>query len=339
MLDRVRAVTEPRAELVRFDGDDVGQRFDVLPLTVLTESMARAVGYDHRRFRPNLLIAGAPDDAELHWAGYGLRIGEALIGVRNRRSRCVMTTFDPDTLEQDPMVLLHVVRSFNGRVALDCWVERPAWCASVTGSRWSSFRQDWRRDQSPRSRPDAVRGRPRRPPIRRAQPRAGHRCGANGLRPLRARARAVDVAVPLRARFRGVAARRRRRGDAANAGRRTDAPCRRPGLLPGRARWCARRSQRLGRDCALRDAVGRRADERGDLSRHADVRAARSRLRAPREARRADRVLGDARRAPATAPAPTSRSATRRRRGRSAGDSRAHAPPASSCGSASCPRR
>jgi uncharacterized protein len=36
-----------------------------------------------------------------------------------------MTTFDPDTLEQDPTVLLHVVRSFGGRVALDCRVERP----------------------------------------------------------------------------------------------------------------------------------------------------------------------------------------------------------------------
>ena len=124
-LARVRAVTEPRAQLVRFDGEDVGQRFDVLPLTVLTESMARAVGYDRRRFRPNLLIADAPDDAELEWAGYGLRVGEALVGVRNRRSRCVMTTFDPDTLEQDPMVLLRVVRSFGGRVALDCWVEEP----------------------------------------------------------------------------------------------------------------------------------------------------------------------------------------------------------------------
>ena len=122
-LAQVRAVTEPRAELVRFDGFDRGQRFDVQPLTVLTESMARAVGYDHRRFRPNVLISGAPGDAELEWVGFGLRVGEALIGVRNRRSRCVMTTFDPDTLEQDPMVLLHVVRSFNGRVALDCWVE------------------------------------------------------------------------------------------------------------------------------------------------------------------------------------------------------------------------
>jgi len=119
---RVRAVTEPGAELVRFEGLDHGQRFDVLPLTVLTESMAGAVGYDRRRFRPNVVIAGAPDDAELEWAGYGLRIGGALIGVRNRRSRCVMTTFDPDTLEQDPMVLLRVVHSFGGRVALDCWV-------------------------------------------------------------------------------------------------------------------------------------------------------------------------------------------------------------------------
>jgi uncharacterized protein YcbX len=125
VLERVREVTEPRAELVRFEGADRGQRFDVLPLTVLTDSMARAVGYDHRRFRPNLLIAGAPDGAELEWEGFGLRIGEALIGVRNRRSRCVMTTFDPDTLEQDPMVLLRVVQSFSGRVALDCWVERP----------------------------------------------------------------------------------------------------------------------------------------------------------------------------------------------------------------------
>jgi uncharacterized protein YcbX len=124
-LERVRAVTEPGAELVRFAGVDAGQRFDVLPLTVLTEPMARAVGYDHRRFRPNVLIADAPDDAELEWAGYGLRIGDALIGVRNRRSRCVMTTFDPDTLEQDPMVLLRVVRSFGGRVALDCWVAEP----------------------------------------------------------------------------------------------------------------------------------------------------------------------------------------------------------------------
>ena len=159
VLERVRAVTEPQAELVRFEGVDHGQRFDVLPLTVLTESMARAVGYDRRRFRPNLLIADAPDDAELHWAGYGLRVGGALIGVRNRRSRCVMTTFDPDTLEQDPTVLLRVVRSFGGRVALDCWVERPGEVRVGDQVEVVELPAGLACDQSPRSRTDAVRGR------------------------------------------------------------------------------------------------------------------------------------------------------------------------------------
>lgn len=36
-----------------------------------------------------------------------------------------MTTSDPDTLEQDPSVLVRVVREFGGTVALDCWVETP----------------------------------------------------------------------------------------------------------------------------------------------------------------------------------------------------------------------
>ena len=36
-----------------------------------------------------------------------------------------MTTFDPDTLEQDPGVLRRIVHSFGGEVALDCWVVEP----------------------------------------------------------------------------------------------------------------------------------------------------------------------------------------------------------------------
>jgi MOSC domain-containing protein len=124
-LGKVRAATAPDVELVRFHGVDHGQRYDVLPLTVLTDGMARAVGVDHRRFRPNILIAGVDELEETDWPGSYLRAGEVVIGVRNRRSRCVMTTFDPDTLVQDPFVLLRVVRSFGGTVALDCWVEVP----------------------------------------------------------------------------------------------------------------------------------------------------------------------------------------------------------------------
>ena len=124
-LARVRRASSPGAELVSFDGHDRGQRYDVLPLTVLTDGMARAVGVDHRRFRPNLLIGGVEELAETAWPGRMLRIGELVIGIRNRRSRCVMTTFDPDTLEQDAGVLKHVVDAFGGQVALDCWVEQP----------------------------------------------------------------------------------------------------------------------------------------------------------------------------------------------------------------------
>ncbi len=121
----VRAAAGPGVELVRFKGGDRGQRYDVLPLTVLTASMAETVGVDRRRFRPNIVIAGAVDLDEAGWTGYGLRAGGVVIGVRNRRTRCVMTTFDPDTLEQDPGVLRRIVRSFGGEVALDCWVVEP----------------------------------------------------------------------------------------------------------------------------------------------------------------------------------------------------------------------
>jgi uncharacterized protein len=124
-LEKVRAAAGPAVELVRFQGGDRGQRHDVLPLTVLTDGMAAAVGVDRRRFRPNVVIAGADGLAEVDWPGYGLRAGGALIGVRNRRARCVMTTFDPDTIEQDPTVLHRIVRSFGGEVALDCWVIEP----------------------------------------------------------------------------------------------------------------------------------------------------------------------------------------------------------------------
>jgi hypothetical protein len=125
VLAKVRAVTAPDVELIRFHGVDHGQRYDVLPLTVLTDGMAKAVGVDHRRFRPNILIGGVEELTESRWPGSYLKIGDALIGVRKRRSRCVMTTFDPDSLEQDPSVLKRVVSSFAGTVALDCWVEAP----------------------------------------------------------------------------------------------------------------------------------------------------------------------------------------------------------------------
>ena len=121
----VRSASAPNVELVRFSAPDRGQRYDVLPLTVLTDGMVGAIDVDYRRFRPNILVAGVPGLGERDWVGRALRIGSTLIGVRKARSRCVMTTFDPDTLEQDPSVLYRIVREFDGTIALDCWVVEP----------------------------------------------------------------------------------------------------------------------------------------------------------------------------------------------------------------------
>jgi uncharacterized protein YcbX len=123
-LAAVRAVTEPDAELVYYDGNGP-QRFDVLPISLATDGGVAAVGVDGRRFRANVYLAGVPGLTEREWVGREVRIGEAIVGVRQVRGRCVMTTFDPDTLEQDITVLQKIVWELGRRTALDCYVLRP----------------------------------------------------------------------------------------------------------------------------------------------------------------------------------------------------------------------
>jgi uncharacterized protein len=118
----VEAAAGPGAHLVR---DEARERFDVLPLLVATDGAIASLGYDRRRFRPNLLIAGVAGLAEREWEGRRLRIGGAIIGVVSLRDRCIMTTFDPDTAEQDVEVLHRIHRELDGKLALDCEVLRP----------------------------------------------------------------------------------------------------------------------------------------------------------------------------------------------------------------------
>jgi uncharacterized protein YcbX len=115
------AAVGPGAHLVRYEA---AERFDVLPLLVATDGAVAALGHDRRRLRPNLLIGGVEGLAEREWEGRALRIGEALVGVNNLRSRCVMTTYDPDTQQQDPEVFQRILRKFGGCIALDCWIIR-----------------------------------------------------------------------------------------------------------------------------------------------------------------------------------------------------------------------
>jgi len=101
------------------------ERFDVLPLLVATDGAVAALGYDRRRFRPNLLIGGVAGLAERDWEGHHLHVGEAIIRIVSLRQRCIMTTFDPDTAEQDKEVLLRIHRELDGQLALDCEVLQP----------------------------------------------------------------------------------------------------------------------------------------------------------------------------------------------------------------------
>jgi uncharacterized protein YcbX len=118
----VRQAAGARARLVRGEGLE---RFDVLPLLVATDGAVAALGYDRRRFRPNLLIAGVPGLAERGWENGQLQIGKAVVRVVSLRQRCIMTTFDPDTAAQDTEVLLRIHRELDGLFALDCDVLHP----------------------------------------------------------------------------------------------------------------------------------------------------------------------------------------------------------------------
>lgn len=112
-------IAGPGAQLVRYDG---AERFDVLPLLVATDGAIAAFGHDHRRLRPNIVIDGVEGLAEREWPGACLRIGTALIGVQDLRLRCIMTSYDPDTLAQDKDITRGIYRRFDGKLALNCFV-------------------------------------------------------------------------------------------------------------------------------------------------------------------------------------------------------------------------
>ncbi len=118
----VREAAGPTAEIVPYEGPE---RFDVLNLLVATDGGIGALGYDGRRLRPNLVVGGVEGLAERDWPGRALRIGEVVIGLESLRARCVVTTIDPDTGEQDLDVLRRIHREFGTTVALNAWVARP----------------------------------------------------------------------------------------------------------------------------------------------------------------------------------------------------------------------
>ena len=115
-LALVRKAVGADAELFYCDGPE---RFDVLPLLVATDGAISYMGLDSRRLRPNIIVGGVEGLQEREWPGHRFRIGEAVIHAAQLRGRCVMTTYDPDTLKQDMGILKSIVRKLGGVMALE----------------------------------------------------------------------------------------------------------------------------------------------------------------------------------------------------------------------------
>lgn len=114
----VRASAGPDARLVSSRGPE---RFDILPLLVATDGAIAAFGYDVRRLRPNIVVSGVPGLAERDWEHSLLAVGSAVIALADLRGRCIVTTWDPDTITQNVDVLRHIHATFHGTLALNAW--------------------------------------------------------------------------------------------------------------------------------------------------------------------------------------------------------------------------
>ena len=80
------------------------------------------MGFDGRRLRPNIVIGGVERLMAREWPEHRLQIRGVLIHAARLRGRCIMTTFDPDTLQQDRNILRRIVSEIDGTMALDCAV-------------------------------------------------------------------------------------------------------------------------------------------------------------------------------------------------------------------------
>lgn len=96
-----------------------GASFDAFPVSLCSaaslQALARAAGadaVDGRRFRQNLYVSGTAAHGEDDWLGSEVRAGAAVLRVKMRDPRCVMTTHNPDTGATD-LNTLKIIASYR----------------------------------------------------------------------------------------------------------------------------------------------------------------------------------------------------------------------------------
>ncbi|HEY2392652.1 MAG TPA: MOSC N-terminal beta barrel domain-containing protein [Candidatus Angelobacter sp.] len=123
--EALQLVHETVGEPITLEEIEPPKAFDILPLLVATDGAAGYLNIDHRRLRPNIYLADVPELEERKWQRRTLAIGDVRINMVKLRERCVMTTFDPDTQEQDSSVLNRIIFELDGLTALDSSIATP----------------------------------------------------------------------------------------------------------------------------------------------------------------------------------------------------------------------
>lgn len=92
--------------------------FSLATLSALAAEAGCAI--DRRQFRANIYMepaSGQPFEEEA-WTRSLLQIGDAIIGVTKRDSRCMIVNLDPDSATQNPRVLKTVAQGHQGQVGI-----------------------------------------------------------------------------------------------------------------------------------------------------------------------------------------------------------------------------
>ena len=118
----IRDVAGAAARLSRPFG---GHEHDAAHVLLLSDGSVSQLGYDLRRFRPNIYFVGADGPVELGWIGRRVRIGDLVLSVDEPCERCVITTIDPDTIAVDLDVLKRTNAELHGNMGAYCSVVEP----------------------------------------------------------------------------------------------------------------------------------------------------------------------------------------------------------------------
>ena len=118
----IRDVAGAAAQLSRPFG---GHEHDAANILLLSDGSVKQLGYDLRRFRPNIYFEGADGPVELGWVGRRVRVGDLVLSVDEPCVRCVITTIEPDTIEVDLDVLKRTNAELDGNMGAYCSVVEP----------------------------------------------------------------------------------------------------------------------------------------------------------------------------------------------------------------------